>query len=253
MKIYISSGEKRISLSVNPTDTISQLKKYISDSREFDELKQKIFRRKEEKETTQYIIQNPQLVFNASLLYRISPLVDDRRTIDSYQIKEGGTIKILRNYEPGGGGLCPINFVDVGKNVITHLEFSNNAPKWRIVKRGLNLFGICKNENCEGFDKEVIFSGNGIINLAFNLNQNIENIKCPICDFIIIPKTCGFYKCEYQFVGDKIENGKKIHFDSAPKETEGDKFDYFDPYSGGSVMWLNLIIYVLEKQNKKYT
>ena len=143
MKIYISSGEKRISLSVNPTDTISQLKKYISDSREFGELKQKIFRRKEEKETTQYIIQNPQLDFNAFLLYRNSPLVDDRRTIDSYQIKEGETIKILRNYAPGGGDLCPINFVDVGKNVITHLEFSNNAPKWRIVKKGLNLFGIC--------------------------------------------------------------------------------------------------------------
>lgn len=84
------------------------------------------------------------------------------------------------------------------------------------------------------FYKEVIFNGNRIINLAFNLNQNIENIKCPICDFIIIPKTCGFYKCEYQFVGDnKIENWKKIHFDSAPKETEGDTFDYFDPYDGG--------------------
>lgn len=155
MKIYISSGEKRISLSVNPTDTISQLKKYISDSREFGELKQKIFRRKEEKETTQYIIQNPQLDFNAILIYRISPLVDDRRTIDSYQIKEGGTIKISPIYEGGGGGdLCPINFVDVGKNVITHLEFSNNAPKWRIVKKGLNLFGIYKNKNCD-FTKKL--------------------------------------------------------------------------------------------------
>ena len=52
MKIYITDGEKRISLSVNPTDTISQLKKYISNSGEFVELMQKKFRRKEEKETT---------------------------------------------------------------------------------------------------------------------------------------------------------------------------------------------------------
>ena len=71
----------------------------------------------------------------------------------------------------------------------------------------LNIFGICQNDQCKAFNEEVIHMVG--IDLKFNLNENIENIKCPICEEIIMPKTCGFWNCEYQFIGDKIEKGKK--------------------------------------------
>jgi len=78
------------------------------------------------------------------------------------------------------------------------------------------------------------------------------NIKCPMCDKIIIPKTCGFWKCEYQFIGDKIEEGDLKHVDTKCKETKDDNFEYYNPYENKSAIWTNLNIYVIEKQDMKY-
>ena len=68
------------------------------------------------------------------------------------------------------------------------------------VGKGLNIFGNCIYPKCKAFKKEVIYMTNledeGI---RFNLNEEIQNIKCPICKKIMKPKTCGFWKCEYQF------------------------------------------------------
>ena len=152
-----------------------------------------------------------------------------------------------------GTGDPPINFADVSTGKIKELKFSKNAPKWRIVNKGLNIFGICKNRKCEAFNKEVIYktflSEKG---LTFNLNEQIPNIKCPICNKIIKPKTCGFYKCEYQFKGKKIEDGEIVYYDSKTKEAYEDKFEYYDPYENTEVQWLELIIFVLPKQEIKY-
>ena len=116
--------------------------------------------------------------------------------------------------------------------------------------KGLNLFGICKKKTCQAFDKEVIYKVG--INKIFNLQNNVLNIKCPICDGIIVPKTCGFLECEYQFLGDKIEEGALKHVEIKSKETKGDNFEYFDPYENESSLWLNLDIYVIERQKIKY-
>ena len=88
--------------------------------------------------------------------------------------------------------------------------------------------------------------------LIFNLNDNLVNIICPICEKIIKPKTCGFYKCEYQFKGKKIEEGEVKYYDSKTKETNEGNFEYYDPLENGEVQWLELIIYVLPKQEIKY-
>ena len=135
-----------------------------------------------------------------------------------------------------GGGYPPINFADVSIGKTKELKFSKNAPKWRIVNKGLNIFGFCKYPNCEAFKKEVIYktflSDKG---LAFNLNEEIPNIKCPICNKIIKPKTCGFYKCEYQFKGKKIEDGEIVFYDSKTKESNGDKFNYYYPFENKEI------------------
>ena len=145
------------------------------------------------------------------------------------------------------------DFVNVEKGIVKELYLGKDAPEWRIVKIGLNILGQCNNKECEAFKKEVIFSTylpkKGLI---FNLNKEATNINCPICKKVIRPKTCGFWKCEYQFEGQKIEEGEVKSFNSEPKETFEDKFEYFDPFENGEVQWLELNIYVLPKQKIKY-
>ena len=113
------------------------------------------------------------------------------------------------------------------------------------------MFCLYKNSNCQAFNKEVI-NIVGITHKKYNLQENILNIKCPICARLIVPKTCGFWKCEYQFEGDKIEDGQLKHLNTRCKETKGDNFEYYNPFENGSSLWTNLNIYVLEKQEIKY-
>ena len=154
----------------------------------------------------------------------------------------------------GGGGFPPLNFVDVEKEKIQNLIISQKAPKWRKVDRGLNIFGICNNSKCEAFKNEVVYMtklpNDG---LNFSLNEKVADIRCPICNKIIKPKTCGFYDCEYQLVGKKIDDGEIKKYESKTRETNGNNFEYFDPLKNGEIVWIELNIYVLPKQRIKYS
>ena len=152
-----------------------------------------------------------------------------------------------------GAGSPPIDFVDVSSKIVKKLNFSKDAPRWREVCKGLNIFGICPNKKCSANGKEVIYKT--ILTeegLLFCLNDEIVNIRCPLCNKIIDPKTCGFWQCEYQFKGKKIEDGEEKEYDSKTKETNYDDFEYFDPYENGKVRWTLLNIFVLPKQHIKY-
>ena len=145
-----------------------------------------------------------------------------------------------------------LDFVDVSSGKIKKLAFDNKAPAWRKVNKGLNIFGICNNSKCKAFKKEVVYPTELKEKLIFNLNEGLLNIKCPICHKIIKPKTCGFWNCEYQFVGKKIQEGDLVEFDSKTKETKDDDFEYYDAFENGETQWMELIIYVLPKQEIKY-
>ena len=161
-----------------------------------------------------------------------------------------GTIDLTFSNSIKGGGI-PIDFTDISKGKTKELKFSKTAPEWRKVEKGLNIFGICNNPKCKACKKEVVFIPN-LNNQSFNLNDNITQILCPICKTIIKLKTCGFWKCEYQFKGQKIEEGILKDFNSEPKETKDNEFEYYDPSENGNVTWTNLIIYVIPKQKIKY-
>ena len=119
-----------------------------------------------------------------------------------------------------------------------------------ILSIGLNIIGICTNNNCDAKGKKVVYSPKFEEKLIFNLNENKFNCKCPICSLIIIIKSLCFSNCEYQFIGIKLEQGKQISFESNPKETKKN-VDYYD-YLDGIAKWIDLNIYVLPKQKIKY-
>ena len=162
------------------------------------------------------------------------------------------TVTVIDQDNIIGAGYPLLDFVDVSSGKIKKLEFSNKAPIWRRVSKGLNIFGICNNSKCKAWKKEVVYTNELEEILIFILNNEILNIKCPICSKIIKPKTCGFWKCEYQFVGKKIEEGEVKFFDSKTRETNGEDFEYFDAFENGETQWAELTIYVLPKQEMKY-
>ena len=104
----------------------------------------------------------------------------------------------------GAGGISALEFIDIDNLTKTKkLKLSSEAPKWRKVSMGLNLFGKCLNKKCEAFKAEVVHRVG--INRGFDFNSDKRLIKCPICSKNFIPETMGFWKCEYQI---KVKNLK---------------------------------------------
>ena len=162
-----------------------------------------------------------------------------------------------------GGYIGIINgpkvFVDPSNSKLKQIKLCKNPPKWRLVKRGLNIFGKCENPKCQAFKKEVIYITykNNEINLPeegmiFDMITELNKIKCPICGKIFYPVTCGFYKCEYQFIGDKIKEREEVHYDSETRETNQNDIEYYIPKKENKAEWFKLKIYVLPFQKIKY-
>ena len=255
MQIFVKFCGSTIQIEVEPCDTIKEVKVKIMKTG----FPIPSFERVKQSQTPKNIITNPKIIYkhvatyDQNLMFAGRLLYDDNRALSDYNIQKK-KIKILHLVKivSGGGGPCiPINFVDVEKGLIQKLKFSNSAPEWREVEDGLNIFGICKYSKCKAFNKEVIHKV-GILYKVFNLQENITKLICPMCFKIIVPKTCGFWKCEYQFEGDKIENGEIKHIDTKSKETKDENFEYYNPFVNDSAIWTNLNIYVVRKQNIKY-
>mmetsp|Transcript_32360 Transcript_32360/g.5846 ORF Transcript_32360/g.5846 Transcript_32360/m.5846 type:complete len:103 (+) Transcript_32360:174-482(+) len=100
-------------------------------------------------------------------------------TLCDCNIKAKNTLHLTLNLIGGGGenmGMVNLTFSDLCKPVLR--DFSNTAPRWRHVSRGLNLEGRCDNINCEAFTCLVIHQvGMG----KFSINEEVAEAICPIC------------------------------------------------------------------------
>jgi len=224
MKIFIRTlDNENIAIKCEPNETIRQIKEKIEKTPFIKEN----YKRQKQGQTPKDIIENPLIDYKYHpadeliLFFSMKSLIDTK-TLSDYNIQNESTLHVIFRMR---GGCLHIDFVDVEKGLYENLKCSKSAPKWRKVIKGLNLFGICKNSECQAFNKEVIYNV-GITHKKFNLQKNILNIKCPICNGYVVPKTCGFLKCEYQFVWDKIEDGKLKHVVTKCKETKDNNFEY---------------------------
>lgn len=63
------------------------------------------------------------------------------------------------NFSPScqvkGGFSDKMMFLDPSKATIKQIPLSEEAPKWRVISKGLNFLGICENEKCEAHKKNT--------------------------------------------------------------------------------------------------
>ena len=136
------------------------------------------------------------------------------------------------------GGGYPMMFSDVSKNKTKEIFFSKSAPSYRKAGKGINIFGICPRRKCKAFNKEVVIP---IKKKIFDLIKEKENLFCPECDSLIIPKTVGFYLCKFRIYGKKIENDEIENFQNEDDVANNKKsLKYFDPDLNGEVMVIEL-------------
>ena len=212
---------------------------------------EEIIERTSPDETLEYLIdrgvleENPSMIIH-SMFNRLNLWGSDLE-----RIKNEESIDIEYRGKIYGAGINTLEFVDVDKLTKTkNLFFSKNAPKWRKVSKGLNLFGKCINKKCEAYNEEVIY--NSGINIKFDFNSDRKEIKCPICSKNFIPNTMGFWKCEYQIKGEKLKNGDYEQVNINGKETKGDNFEYYDPNKNDTTYWPNLMIFTGHRQKLKH-
>ncbi len=116
------------------------------------------------------------------------------------------------------------------KNAPKDIGFSNSAPKWRTIDKGLNVFGKCSCNQCVAQNHTVICMKKIC---TIDLAKDSFECNCPMCGGAIKPITVGFYLCNYKITGASFENEKIENFGPITgKADDKDHCKYFDPSDG---------------------
>ena len=183
-----------------------------------------------------------QLYSNFFFLYNANKL-DLNKTLIQNGLINGAHIRVVLVGQLPGGGLS-LNFTDLSKNIYEEHYLSKASSGYRIVSKGINVYGICKGKKCKAYNKEVICPLKE--KKYFDLLKERDDLECPICGCLIIPKTLGFFSCEYRIKGKKWENDITTPFELRDKASNKDSIRYFNPDKNGSVMFIELIAEVIE-------
>jgi hypothetical protein len=158
-------------------------------------------------------------------------------TLAEQNILKDSTLHLVLSIRGGGGSMAQ-KFVDLSKGKIQELEFSKTAPNWRLCGQGLNIHGKCANESCKAYKDEIVCHIKGT---TFDLINDTEKIKCPLCSNFVIQDSCGFYDCYYSMYGKKYENAKIEEF-KVDEIYSGKKYKYFSSKDNGKATWVQLVI-----------
>ena len=168
-------------------------------------------------------------------------ILDEKKTLKEMNILDSSFIDVGIANEVIGGGE-PLKFTDVSKNMYIEQKFSKKAPKYKIASKGINVIGICKGIKCKAYNEAVIFPLEEKSN--FNLIEEKDDLVCPSCKNLMVPKTLGFYLCKYKIKGKKYENNNIIPFELEGKANNKNSIKYFDPEESGNTMFIELIVEV---------
>ncbi len=104
------------------------------------------------------------------------------------------------------------------------------APRWRMLDKGLNLLALCSTKTCKAFQQYVYVQvGMGM----FRINEESAEAKCPECKNLFAKDITNFafYDCTYHFKGKMIDN---TPFDSGMKIVpKGDSYVTFEEILNG--------------------
>lgn len=170
------------------------------------------------------------------------------QTFQSIGITHSANIVVF-NQAISGGGSRFANLSDefIRKDNVSHNN--PNIPKWRTIGKGINLYGICKNERCIANEKQVI---KHVEDKEYDIyNEGFMGI-CPMCQKHFDLDTCSFYKCDYKCEGTYFDKYKDdwVNLPDEIKKTSDGKDFYYDfnkvvENKEGKVKYKKLILKVI--------
>ena len=231
IQIKTTTGTGRVyNFNIGPTTTILQLKQLLG-----------------EEEGQNEVLQTICLLFNGK------ELEDENKTLADYNIQSNSALQKfdLKTVNGRNLGFIGSRFIDVSdKQGLKRIEFSNEAPPWRISIRGLCLEGYCKNEKCEAHNHRVIIRI-GYKRFDLLVDSNETTTVCPMCRKYVDPITCGFNNCWWRFEGIKQDEtcpGAPPRKCSSSWERADNAYHCFEESDGQLVVWRQLILEAVENK-----
>lgn len=165
-------------------------------------------------------------------------------TLAEAGVINGANVFVVTDCGVKGAGMA-ISFTDVSKNITREIQFSPDAPSYRRVSKGINIYGACKNPQCRAHNDGGVYVM--IKEKKLDLIKNKDKLLCPECKVPINPESVAFYLCRYTIYGKKIEDDRIVSFRNPPGEaTSKNSVSFFDQDLNGKTMFSQLVFEVLE-------
>ena len=165
---------------------------------------------------------NTKFIFNGET-YSISCIL----TFREIGLVRDSKIFIVNQAISDGGGEDSVKFANLSNEFVRNVVVDPKFPDWRIIGKGINLFGICSNSSCAADGRQVIMP---VTSSEYDLYGEGFLGICPMCKKHIELDTCGFYMCDYKCEGKYFDKWKDDWVD-LPNEihkTSDGKISYYD-------------------------